>query len=63
MARYESWKLADVTTSGFIAHWTVRAKQRILTGRAFLPESTVVSLRRMNRNALIMDGEEPVITE
>ena len=63
MARYESWKLADVMTPGSRAHCTVRAKHSIFAGMALRPVRKAVSLSRMKRNALTIDGEAPVITE
>ena len=63
MAKYDSWKLADVMTAGLKAHCTVMEKHRMFTGLAFLPVMMAVSLSVMNRNALMIDGEEPVMTE
>ena len=50
-------------TPGFSAHWTVMPKHRMPAAFAFLPVIRAVSLSRMNRKALTMDGDEPVITE
>ena len=63
MARYESWKLAEVMTPGSMAHCIVNAVHSMFTAYAFLPVSSAVSLRRMKRKALTMDGEAPVIIE
>ena len=63
IARYDSWKLADVITPGFRAHWTVSPKHSMFTFRALRPDNRAVSLSTMNRKALMMEGDEPVITE
>ena len=60
---YESWNPTELMTSGLMASWIVRAVSRTLTGDLFLPSSLAVSLIVMNRNALMIYGAAPVLTE
>ena len=63
IAIYESWKPADTITAGLMANCTVSAANRTITGFLLRPVIFAVSLRNMKRNALIIDGDAPVIKE
>ena len=62
IARYESWKPAEVTADGVMASCMRRAMQKILMLSRLLPVSRAHSLRRIKKNALTRDGAAPVIT-
>lgn len=62
IARYESWKLTDDMIPGLIASCIINAVHRTDVPSALRPHIFAVSLIRMNRKALTIEADAPVMT-
>ncbi len=62
IARYDSWKPMESITAGLTDSCISSAEQKAASGERFRPGAKEkISLMQMNRKALIIDGEAPVI--
>ena len=61
IARYDSWKPGDPSSSGVMAACAMRDAQNMFIGTLFLWVHLAVSLNDMKRKALTIEAPAPVI--